>query len=300
VKKGVGVLKGFLKRLVHVLFLVPSYDYIFIHREASPVGPPIFEFIISKIFRKKIIYDFDDAIWIPNTSNENHLVRWFKAFWKVKYICKWSYKVSAGNDFLCTYAKQFNKAVVLVPTSVDVEKHHNQLKIQDTPKIIIGWTGSHSTMKYLDDIVPVLKKISSEHWVEVAIISNKPPKFSLPNLRFIPWQESSEIQDLLNFNIGIMPLEDDAWSEGKCGFKLIQYMSLGIPAVASPVGVNRSIVDHSVNGFLCVSQEEWYTAIRRLIEDTALREAMGKTGRQKIADRYSVQANAGVFLGLFT
>src|SRR5688572_15577182 len=101
-----GVLKGFIKRIMDVVYLVPQHDFIFIHREASPVGPPIFEFIISKIWRKKIIYDFDDAIWIPNTTNENKIVNWVKAFWKVKYICNWSYKVVGGNAYLCSFAKQ--------------------------------------------------------------------------------------------------------------------------------------------------------------------------------------------------
>lgn len=298
-KKAFGVFKGFLKRLGHVLFLVPSYDYIFIHREASPVGPPIFEFIISKIFRKKIIYDFDDAIWIPNTSNENSLVSWIKAFWKVKYICKWSYKVSAGNDFLCAFAKKYNREVILLPTCVDVEKQHNQLKNQHTEHVVVGWTGSHSTMKYLDAILPVLNKIAGELQAEIVIISNKPPTFELPRLQYIPWQESTEIQDLMNLNIGIMPLEDDAWSEGKCGFKLIQYMALGIPSVASPVGVNKIIVEDGVTGFLCNDKEEWYAALKRLIGDKALRTQMGKNGRDAIVKDYSIQANAAAFLGLF-
>lgn len=298
-KKGLGVLKGFLKRFRDVL-LVPSYDYIFIHREASPIGPPIFEFIISKILRKKIIYDFDDAIWIPNTSNENRLVRWFKAFWKVKYLCKWSYKISAGNEFLCAYAKQYNKSVVLVPTCVDTNTQHNQLKAQLTEEVVVGWTGSHSTMKYLDNVSPMLKSLSEETKAEVVVISNKPPQFSFPKLHFIPWQESTEIQDLMRLNIGLMPLEDDAWSEGKCGFKLIQYMALGIPAVASPVGVNKSIIEDGINGFLCVDKSQWQAAIKKLIDDPVLRSAMGESGRQKIINQYSIQANAGAFVGLFS
>lgn len=97
-KKGWGVFKGFLKRFYVVLFVVPRFQYVFIHREASPIGPPIFEFIISKLWRKKMIYDFDDAIWLPNTTAENKLVAWVKAFWKVSYICRWSYRVAGGES----------------------------------------------------------------------------------------------------------------------------------------------------------------------------------------------------------
>ena len=299
-KKALGVLKGFLKRLFVVLFIVPRYQYIFIHREASPVGPPFFEFIISKIWRKKMIFDFDDAIWIPNTSKENKIVSWFKAFWKVKFICRWSYKVVGGNDFLCAFARQYNAQVVLIPTCVDVVNHHNKIKNQRVEKVVLGWTGSHSTMKYLDEILPSLKKIIKDFDVEMVVISNRAPAFNLDNMRYVPWKEETEIFDLLQINIGLMPLEADPWCEGKCGFKLIQYMALGIPAVASPVGVNIQIIEEGKNGFLCSSQEDWYNQLSKLINEEDLRKTMGEKGREKILETYSIQANTDSFLGLFS
>src|SRR5215204_3400330 len=129
-QKGWGVIKGYARRLKTVLLEVPRHDYVFIHREAAPLGPPLFEWIIAKVWRKKIIYDFDDAIWIPNTSRENGLVGWFKAFWKIKYLCSWAHKVVGGNDYLCTYARQYNQHVVLIPTCVDTEGGHNRVKDQ--------------------------------------------------------------------------------------------------------------------------------------------------------------------------
>ena len=299
-KKAIAVGKGFFKRLVIVFFCAPGYDYVFIHREAAPLGPPVFEWILAKLFRKKIIYDFDDAIWIPNISGENKLVNWFKAFWKIKYLCKWAFKVAAGNDYLCDYARQYNKKVYLLPTCVDTERLHNRLKDQHTEKIVIGWTGSHSTMKYLDEVVPVITKLSSELNFELVVISNKSPQFVLPNLRYLPWNEASEIKDLLQFNIGLMPLEKDEWSEGKCGFKLIQYLALGIPAIASPVGVNVQIIEEGMNGYLCDKEECWYQALKKLIRDASLRENMGLKGQKKIADHFSVRTNARAFLKLFS
>lgn len=299
-KKGWGVGKGFLKRLYVVLFVVPGYSYVFVHREAAPLGPPLFEWIISKVFRKKIIYDFDDAIWIANTSKENKIASWFKAFWKVKWICKWSWKVAGGNAYLCNYASHYNQKVVCVPTSVDTQSQHNRMKEQETDRVVIGWTGSHSTLAYLNALEAVLEKISNDFDVEVLVISDQAPSLKIPRLKFIPWSAGTEVDDLLRMNIGIMPLPDDPWSEGKCGFKLIQYLSLGIPAVASPVGVNRVIIEEGVNGYLCQSDEDWYEALKALILNPPLRQRMGEAGRKKIVEHYSVGANSVRFLSLFS
>jgi Glycosyltransferase len=293
--KSIGLLKGFLKRAKLLLFNLRGYDYIFIHREASPIGPPVFEWYISRVRKKKIIFDYDDAIWISDSKSS--FIRWVKASWKVGYIIKWSYKIAAGNEYLANYARQFNSTVVVLPTCVDTDAVHNHVKDQHNNPVVVGWTGSHSTLQYLNQISDVLEKIANEG-NQILIICNKPPALNFQNLYFLPWKEETEIVDLLKINIGIMPLENDRWSEGKCGFKLIQYLSLGIPAVASPVGVNKNIITPD-NGFLCTTKSEWDIAIRKLINDEALREKMGSNGRKKIIDFYSVRANAGIFLGLF-
>lgn len=290
-QKALGILSGYLKRFYTALFSVHKYDYIFVHREASPLGPPVFEWIISKLWRKRMIYDFDDAIWIPNTSSENKIASWFKAFWKVKYICKWSYTVIGGNDFLCNYARQYNKKVSLVPTCVDMEKMHKGTKEHKQGQVTIGWTGSHSTLHYLNDITDVLQEIEQEYNTRFIVIANKEPELPLKNLEFIPWNEQTEIQDLLKMDIGVMPLKADKWSEGKCGFKLIQYLSLGIPAVASPVGVNNKIIVEGENGFLCSNKEQWKKALIKLITDTGFRQRAGNAGQQKMLNEYSVQFN---------
>ena len=298
-KKIVAVYKGFLKRMKIVFSGVSSYSHIFIHREATPLGPPLIEWLLAKVLKKKIIYDFDDAIWIPNTSKENRIASWIKAFWKVKQICRWSYKVAGGNEYLCAYARKYNNNVVLLPTSVDTVNRYNKIKDHKTEQIVIGWTGSHSTMHYLEELLPLFKRVASEFDAQIMIISNKKPDFEIPNLQFTHWQEATEIDDLLQFTIGIMPLKKDSWSEGKCGFKLIQYSALGIPAVTSPVGVNKKIVDNGVTGFLCETDDEWYKALKTLVGNMCLRERMGKDGRKKMAAQFSIQANAGIFLDLF-
>jgi glycosyltransferase involved in cell wall biosynthesis len=292
--------KGFLKRLL-ILGKVRSFDFIFIHREISPLGPPVFEWIIAKVLRKKIIYDFDDAIWLTDRSHENPLLRFLKWRSKVKWICRWAYKVSAGNEYLCAYASRYNHNVIYNPTTVDTEKEHNPRHSRGLSELItIGWTGTHSTVKYLRPVANVLERLFQLYHprLRITIIADREPDF-IPNYNFIRWTRSTEIEDLLQIDIGIMPLPDDEWSKGKCGFKALQYLALEIPAIVSPVGVNTRIVSHGENGFLCATDDEWFEALKKLIEDPKLRVKMGAVGRLKVISDYSVISNRLNFLSLF-
>jgi glycosyltransferase involved in cell wall biosynthesis len=299
-QKSLAVVKGFLKRTWAALFLVHRYDFVVVHREAAPIGPPVFEWMIARLWRKKMIFDFDDAIWIPAISDNNRIAGYIKCFWKTRSICKWSYKIAAGNQYLQNFAKQYNHSVVIIPTAVDTHNRYNYLVDQNIGKPSIGWTGSHSTVKYLDAIYPVLQKLDEAYDFDFIVICNKPANFQLKNSRYIEWKAGSEITDLTKINIGLMPLEPDEWSEGKCGFKVIQYLSLGIPAVASPVGVNKQIVDERINGFLCSTDNEWYEALSILLQNSQLRTELGRKGREKIMSAYSIHANEPAFLNLFT
>ena len=298
-QKIAGVVKGYLCRIVHVVQSRKA-SYVLIHREAAPLGPPVFEWLLAKVLRKKVIYDFDDAIWLPAISEANRMVARLKWHHKVDSICRWSYKVSCGNPYLCHYAAQFNTSVVLNPTTIDTGHLHNRLKDQETAVPVIGWTGSHSTMRFLDDLVPVLRRLAEQYVFKVLIISNQPPDFALDNLEFIRWHPATEISDLLQLNAGIMPLTDDPWAKGKCGFKALQYLALGIPAVVSPVGVNTDILQPGINGYLCRHEKEWHQALATLITDTSLRIAMGQAGRQQVEAHFSVRSNTANFLQLFS
>ena len=297
-RKTLGILMGFLRRFL-LLFQMGGYDYIFIFREAAPLGPPLIEWFIAKVLKKKIIYDFDDAIWLPNTSENNKIIAGIKWHGKVAKICSWSHKVSCGNAYLAAYASQFNKNVVINPTTIDTVNYHNKIKDQHTPGLTIGWTGTHTTIQYLNFIVPILQKLEKQYDFIFMVISNSPPEFELRSLQYVKWSKEKEIEDLLRFNIGIMPLTDDAWAKGKCGFKALQYMSLSIPAIVSPVGVNKEIVDHNVNGMICDSPEDWEAALKSFMEAANLRVTMGVAARQKVINHYSVLSNTSNFLSLF-
>lgn len=296
------LLNGYLNRTV-MLFFVFRFDFIFIHREASPIGPPVFEWIIAKVFRKKIIYDFDDAIWLTDKTEESFIERTIRWRGKVASICKWSYKVSCGNEYLRQYAMRFNVNSVLNPTTIDTENLHNSDHYtlqKDESRIVIGWTGSHSTLKYLYMLQDVLRQIQKKFiQVDLLVIADEKPVMNLDRINYKPWSKENEIKDLMLADIGIMPLPDDEWSKGKCGFKALQYMALEIPSVVSPVGVNTEIIQHDVNGYLCSADEEWLTTLEKLIVDASLRKQIGKAGRQTVIDRYSVSSNSSNFLSLF-
>jgi glycosyltransferase involved in cell wall biosynthesis len=300
--KALALAGGFIKRIL-ILFEAPAYDFVFIHREITPVGPPVFEWIIAKILKRKIIYDFDDMIWLTDRQNESILLRVAKWRSKVRSICYWAYRVSCGNNYLCNFAYHINPGTRLNPTTVDTENWHSPdlyPVIKDDTRIILGWTGSHSTLKYLTEIEDILQKVEQEYpMVRIRIIADQKPSLQLQTLEFIPWNVKTEVQDLLQFDIGLMPLPDNEWAKGKCGFKIIQYLSLGIPAIASPVGVNADIIQDGVTGFLCHSSEAWFKAIKTLIEDKNLRRAFGERGREFIQRTYSTASNSSNFLKLF-
>lgn len=298
-KKGWYVLAGFMIRLSD-LFKMSQYSFVYIYREAAPLGPPVLEWIIAKLLRKKIIYDFDDAIWIPVTSEYNKTVSFFKSFGKVAKICKWAYKVSVGNFYLESFARQYNRNVVMIPTVVNTELVHNKLQQQETPFPAIGWTGSFSTLPYLDIVLPVLHELQEKYDFTFIVIADKDPQLPLKKYRFIKWNRETETDDLLNFHIGLMPLYDDEISKGKCGFKAIQYMSLGIPAVVSPVGVNTEIVSDGITGYVCSTKEEWKSRLEILLKDRLKRSTMGIEARKKIETMYSVTATEDLFTELFT
>ncbi|MEO7800522.1 MAG: glycosyltransferase [Ginsengibacter sp.] len=280
------LIKCFLKRCVEMFSLKPC-QYIFIQRGASPFGPPIFEWIIRFIYNKKIIYDFDDAIWMPQFQM-SALNKWLKGYYKVKYICKWSHKVVAGNAYLFEYANRFSKNVYVIPTVVDTDHFKPVINTLNSP-LNIGWTGSHSTLLYLELLEPVLYRLQQKYKINICVIANQAPAFAKIKYQFIPWSETGEVEDLSKIDIGIMPLPSDIWTQGKCGFKALQYMALQKPAVASSVGVNNMIIDNEQNGFLCDNTEDWERCLSYLIEHPATILEFGKSARSKVIRDFSLK-----------
>lgn len=295
---------GLFRRIVHIT-QVPFVDYVFIHREATPIGPPIFEWLIAKVFCKRIIYDFDDAIWLSDPDEKNSLIAKLKWKSKVALVCKWSNKVCVGNNYLAHFARNYNQNVVVNPTTIDTENLHNPQIHKgtntqiDLEKTVIGWTGTHSTLQYLTPIIPVLKELEKRHQFTFMVIANKKPDYDLKSLVFIPWKKKTELADLMRIDIGIMPLSNNDWSNGKCGFKLLQYMALEKPSIASPVGINTQLIKEGYNGYICQTNDDWLSSLESLLTDQNKRIEMGKKGRNKVIQNYSVLSNRDNFLSFF-
>lgn len=282
-----------------------KFDVIFIQREAFMAGPAFFERLIA-LFKKqdtKIVFDFDDAIWIEDTSSANKNLAWLKSPQKIATTLKLADKVFAGNEYLNTYAKSFTNNSIVVPTTIDTDlffprPQSSAASNEESKPIIIGWTGSPTTIRHLKTILPVFKTLSDKYADKISFRFIGDPTFrdQVLNISGIRWRAESEVIDLHPIDIGVMPLTFDKWSEGKCGCKALQYMAIGIPAVASAVGVNKSIIDHGQNGFLVHEFDEWETILTQLIDDSSLRSKIGKNGRETVIQKYSVKAWRNTYL----
>jgi len=293
-KKMFFFLLGSVSRFLDI-FRMYKYDIVFIHREAFPLGSCFFE-SVPGFFKKPIIFDFDDAIFLPSSSPQNNFIERFKKPEKVATILKLSDRVIAGNDYLAEFALHYNRNVSVIPTPVESDKFY-PIARDARERVVIGWIGSVTTSDFLNGVKGVFIALSKKYSnIEFKIVGGNLSISNLPNITSKPWILEQEVGDLRTFDIGIMPMPDNEWTRGKCGFKAILYMSMGIPSVCSPVGMNREIITDGVNGFLADGEDQWIEKLSSLIEDPELRHAMGLAARKTVEERYSVKANAPKFL----
>ena len=257
----------------------------------------------EKQFRKskaKVVFDFDDAVWLPNVSAGNKALQLLKKPSKTDEIIACSDMVFAGNQYLAEYASQFCDTVKVIPTTIDTSYHIRRVS-NKTNKVCIGWTGTQTTLKYLEILKPVFRQLHEKYGDQVyfKIICDVAWQAEGIPLKNEVWDKSKEIRQLEEIDIGVMPLVDDQWSRGKCGFKGLQYMAMESVAVMSPVGVNTEIINHEKNGFLAKTESEWLEQISRLIENKELRLQIGREGRLTVEKKYSVNANKELYIRYF-
>mgnify|MGYP006138031741 CR=1 FL=1 len=296
-KKAKVVIKGFLSRMSDI-FKADQYDVIFIQRETFVTGSTFFEHRFAKT-KAKVVFDFDDAIWLLDISEGNKNLSWLKDPSKTKKIIGLSDLIIAGNSYLADYASRHNKNVKVLPSVIDTDFYRSAHRIAQGP-ITIGWSGSQTTNKHFLLAEPWLIKLKEKYDTKIRFVVLTERKIEIEGLDIetMVWNKEREVENLDLIDIGMMPLPDDDWARGKCGFKGIQYMSLSKPAVMSPVGVNPEIIEHGVNGYLAESTDEWFQCLSVLIESAELRSKIGAEGRKSIEQHYSVKSAQGKLLSM--
>ncbi len=252
-------------------------------------------FWVRKLARR-LVYDFDDAVMFKSGSaSSRQQARQWRRFASTAGKAD---LVIAGNRYLQQEALAVSRDVRLLPTVLDMNRYTAREEKKDKDQsVVLGWIGSRGTLRYLQDIAPALEELGQQ-WpgLKLKIVAND--FFDLQHLEVIKkhWSSEDEIADLHSFDIGLMPLSDDIWTRGKCGFKLLQCMAVGLPVVCSPVGVNGEIVTEGREGFHATTKEEWVTKLGALIADAGLRREMGRCARQQVDKVYSLAANGPLFI----
>ncbi len=272
-----------LKRLLYVprlLLLAVKSDVLFVQKRMLPA----WLLFILRGLKVKIIFDIDDAVYLRPLLKP-----------KIERMMRAARIVITGNEYLANYACRHNSDVVVIPTVVDTTLYQPSggLRHGSDNRIVIGWIGSNPDRGDLAPLKPVFDWLGQrfKDKVVLRIVSDRPLQMETSlAIEFVPWTLSGSLSALQQFDIGIMPLDDTAWNRGKCGLKLIEYMAVGMAAVASPVGVNREIVGDGETGFLVAAAEEWQERLAYLIEQDAARRQMGRLAAKRVEQRYSVTA----------
>lgn len=283
------IVKAYIKRIL-VMKTIHKYDLVWIEKEALPWMPLWFERLLLE--GSKYVLDFDDATF---HDYDQHRLKIVRVLYKnrIDELMKRSVLVVAGNSYLAKRAKNSGaKNVYIIPTVIDIDRYQilaNKKNHYSDNLPSIVWIGSPSTSKYIYLIEDSLRILSKKYKYVLKIIGASSIEIEGVNVEIINWSEDTEINNIMTSDIGIMPLNDSCWEQGKCGYKIIQYMACGLPSVASAVGANLEIINSSAVGFLARNQKDWETALERLLQNHELRLSIGSKARERVEQNYCIQ-----------
>lgn len=281
------VLKAYINRL-NLMRKADQFDVVWVEKEMLPWIPSWIEFGLFPS-NVPLVIDYDDAVFHRYDQHKLSLVRCILGR-KIDDVMKHANLVITGNEYLAARSRSAGACrVEIIPTVVDITRYAVSESIKNEVTVI-GWIGSPSTAKFLHQIAPALKEVVATRKIKVVAVGANTNQLNDLPITILPWSEEAEVRDIQHFDIGIMPLPDELFERGKCGYKLIQCMACGKPVVASPVGVNNIIVIEGIEGFLATTHAEWVTALTKLIDNSELRKEMGRAGRQKVEKEYCLSA----------
>lgn len=268
---------------------------VLIHREAALVGPPLIEALLTWGLHRPVIFDLDDAVWVPYASPTygRLLSQMLKVPGKTRFTMAHAATIIAGNRHIADYARRFNPQVEIIPTVVDTDEFHP--KAPSNPVPVLGWIGTHSSLQYLRSIVPALQELARRRRFVLRVVGATLDASGV-TVENVPWTLAREVAEFQSLDVGLYPLVEDAWSLGKSGFKAIQYMACAIPVVASPVGATTEMIRDGENGFFARGKEEWVARLEQLLDSAELRRQMGARGRAEAVARWSLAAHAPRFV----
>jgi glycosyltransferase involved in cell wall biosynthesis len=269
-----------------------EYDIIYMQRELFPFGPPLVERWLKRR-GARLVYDYDDALFINKPSQYNWMVNLLRTPTKVYDIFALSACVMAGNRYLRDKALEHAPRSEVFEVAEDADRIKPHPPHKNENGVVIGWLGSKTTAKYLLLVESVLREIADEY-PDVRFEVMGAGELDLTGLQItqLDWSLKGELEALARFDIGIMPLPMEEWSEGKSGGKARTYMVAGVVPIVADIGYNRELIQDGKTGFLCETAEDWKSAICRAIEDAALRQRIGEAARKDVIDRFPVAGQA--------
>lgn len=270
-----------------------GFDAIWLQYEAFPYMPLI-ERLVARAGGPPIIYDIDDAIFHMYDAHSSALVRQVLGA-KLRPLMRRAAVCLCGNDYLRAYVEAAGGRAIVVPTVVDTD-HFLPAARPATAPFTAGWIGSPSTWRYVEPLLPTLMPVIERLDGRFRVVGAGPAARGIARVDALDWDEAREVADLQAMDVGLMPVPDEPWARGKCGYKLIQYMACGRPGIASPVGVNNALVENGVNGFLAGTPAQWAQALTLLAADPLRRDDMGERGRARVVAGYSLASQQPVVL----
>lgn len=291
-RKLISFLRSTYRRLADIC-KAKDYDIVFIHLEAFPFGPPFMEWVLARLMRKPIIFDFEDAIYLKRRGRCSWFTNFIKRPWKFYGILRLSAHVLVCNQFMENLVSEYNSNVTVMPTSIDTEKFTVKTHILQADKPVLGWIGTPSTLQYLEGIAGALRELSERYKFMVKIVGGG-KDVEIPGVKVVneKWTLEKDIENFQSIDIGLYPLPHDERAMAKTPFKAVQYMSVGIPVVASRAGSIENIIKDGINGFLINTEDEWIGKLSILLEDDKLRRKIGIKGREAIEECYSLRLSA--------
>lgn len=296
-KKFFYTLSSYIRRLL-VLINIKKYDVVYVHLWVTPLGPPFFEYFL-RLLHPKIIYDIDDLVFLGHTSKSNKFISFLKGKSKMIYLMKKADHIITCTPYLDKFVRQYNPATTDISSTVDTSKRYVPLESKiNNNQINIGWSGSHSTSKYLYIIQSALQELAKEIDFKLIVMGDKSFSIDGVNVEALEWIEHIEIDTLNRFDIGLYPLPFEEWVLGKSGLKAIQYMALGIPTVATDVGTINRIISNGTSGYLIENNDLnlWKETLLKLILSEDLRRNIGLKSREVIVNEFSIISNKGKYL----